>query len=553
MRETIRTRDISETIAEFASETGSKSEEYDFTLEGVTTYINTCHMDSFSKYSVAQREQYKDPTRLIDDRVTFRQSYKIIPIKTALSSIKLDHHIKSDPSNIHPILVLDPSSTIPVKQHKPKELFTLLIREINKIKALNGMLIGIFSETMVADIKSLIKRLYAGTFTEPVSIRLFSGITPEIARPSRLILHFQEKNQDKQLKEVEVGELIIEYIKPVFGSNGLNAMGRRVDKDEVDNEKFISNTIDTATIEKREDDEKITLWSKKRGFVHYDRSILKISNRLRLQSLKRVESQVTDQEQNDVEIVIDQKDLTQDTIGEGVHLTSNIIHVSGYVANKAVLNSKELVIDGVSHNGSRLFAQEATINRHKGILRCHKATIRLLEGGEVHATEVHIDTALGGKVYADKITIGTVRHHLKAYASKSIMINKIIGEENLFMIDAQDNPIVQSRLSHMQRDLDSLRDQLKKAKLHSEQDVPQIREKINALKDSIKAFNDLPFDATITIKEKIHGYNTIGFTLSTQQEISFHTVEHLKYAPFYISATEDEITLHPVGVTITID
>ncbi len=553
MRESIRTRNISETIAEFASETGDRPEEYDFTLEGVTTYINTCHIDSFTRYSTAQREHYKHPDRLIDDRVTFRQSYKIILIKAPLSIIKLDFHIKSDPSNIHPILTLDPSSTIPVKQHAPKELYTLLIHEINKIKALSGILIGIFSETMITDIKSLTKRLYAGTFTEPVSIRLFSGITPKIARPSRLTLHFEEKNQDKQLKEVEVGELLIEYIKPLFGSNGLNAMGRRVKKDEIDNAKFISNTIDTATIEKREDDDKITLFSKKRGFVHYDQSILKISNRLRLQSLKRVESQVTDQEQNDVEIVVDQKDLTQDTIGEGVHLTSNVIHISGYVADKAVLNSKELVIEGVSHKGSRLFAQEATINRHKGILRCHKATIRLLEGGEVHATEVHIDTALGGKVYADRITIGTVRHHLKAYASTSMIIDRIIGEENLFMIDTQNNPIVQSRLSHMQRDLDSLRDQLKEAKLHSDQDIPQIMEKINAIKEVSKIVKEIPFDAKITIKEKIHGYNTIGFALPTQQEITYHTVEQLKYAPFYISAEEDKITLHPVGVTLTIN
>lgn len=552
MQQPIQTRDIDQALKTFASENSLEPHACDFVLHGVTTYIKDARMEGYVKYSKSYAEQYKDPTKLINDRVSFRQFYKITPIMKSQCDIELDYELHADPYYTHPHLLISPESQIPYRRYEPKETYRILMSEINKIKAIKGMLIGILNDTMVADIKTFTRQLYTRAFTQTVSVTLFDGIKPEIARPSRLLLHFEKKNQGKQLKEVEIGELIVEYIKPLFGSNGLNAMGRRISKDEVANEQFITSEIDSETIEKREDSEHIRLYSKKRGFVESDQHLIKISNKLRLHGLKRIESQITAEEKNDVEIVVDQKDITQDTIGEGVKLTSETIHISGYVADKAELKAKHLVIEGVTHQSSKLFAKDATINRHKGLLRCRDAKIKLLEGGEVHASKVHIETALGGKVYADELTIGTVRHHLKAYASQAIIIEKVKGEENLFMIETEENPIVQSRLRHMQIRLDALRDQLKDAKTHSPDDVPSIMNDINAQKAEIEEVPWSLLHAKITIKERIDGYNTISFALPDQQTISYHTVEKLKYAPFHITRTDEEITLHPVGITITL-
>ncbi|MEA3373319.1 MAG: flagellar assembly protein A [Campylobacterota bacterium] len=541
---------IKKSLQEFASDSYTPVKECDFTLHGVVTYIKTSGMEAFGKYNSKQKEIYQDHDKLINDRAIFRQMYQITLDKKNSCTFNLDYTIEKDELLTHPLLLLEPTSIIPYQQYKPQELFTLLIKEINKIKAWNGILVGFLSDAMLQDVKKLVKQIYTKQFTSTASILLFSGIEPEMAKASRLILHFEAKHEDSQIKEVEADELIVEYIKPIYGKNGLNALGKQINRGNFDNQEFLDCKIDEKTIERKEDSERILLYSKKRGFVNYDKKMMEISNKVTLQQVKRVQSQVAKEEENEVEIVITQDDITEDTIGEGVHLTSETIHISGYVADKAVLEAKELIIDGASHNGSKLFAREAKINRHKGILRCHKADIKLLEGGEIHATNVTVDAALGGTIYAENITIRNVKHHLKVYATKSITIEQISGEDNLFVIDYKQIPIIKSRLEYIEEDIDELRYHLDEAKRHRESDVPKINKKITTLKAEVEAIKTSVFDATISIKERVKGINRISFSLPKNRELTFRTHENSKYEPFHIKHTDDRATLEPVGLSV---
>ncbi len=540
---------VKKAIQEFASDSYTPLKECDFTLHGIVTYIKTSGMEAFGKYNKKQKELYQDHDKLINDRAVFKQMYQVSLFKKDTCSFKLDYTIEKDEFLIHPLLLVEPTSVVPYRQYKPQELFTLLLKEINKIKALHGILIGLFSEPMVQDVKKLVKQIYNKQFTSTASILLFSGIEPEMATSSRLILHYDNKHRDSQIKEVEVDELIVEYIKPVYGKNGLNALGRQINRGSTENTEFLSCKIDKDTIEYKEDNERILLYSKKRGFVNYDQKTMEISNKVTLQQIKRVQSQIAKEEENEVEIVITQNDITEDTVGEGVHLTSETIHISGYVADKATLEAKTLIIDGASHNGSKLFAREAKLNRHKGILRCHQADIGLLEGGEVHASNVTIDTALGGTIYAEDVTIKNVRNHLKVYATKSITIEQISGEDNLFVIDYKKVPIIKSRLIYIEEDIDELRYHLEDAKRHHEKDVPTINKKITTLKAEVEAIKMCAFDATIVIQERIKGINRISFSLPKNKELTFRTRENTIYEPFHIKHTDERATLKPVGIS----
>ena len=548
----IQTANIKEALRQFASDSITPLEQCDFVLHGVMTYIKTCHMETFAKYADRFKELYSDPAKLIDDRVVFRQIYKISLLQERDETLKLNYAIDFGPHHTQPLLILRPDSVIPFGQFKPQELFVLMVKEINKIKALHGMLIGMFNDAMITDIKKLVKQIYTKSFNQEVSILLFNGIEPEIAKPGKLTLHFQEKNVDRQIKEVEVGELIVEYLKPVYGKNGLNAYGRRVKHGDVVNEEFLNCDIDKETIEIQEDKTTLKLYSKKRGFVLFTPEQISISNKVTLQNVKRVQSQVAKEEQNEVEVVITQNDITEDSVGEGVHLTSETIHISGHIADKAKLEAKTLVVDGATHNGSRLFAREATINRHKGVLRCHKAHIKLLEGGEVHGTYVHIDGALGGTVYAEHVSLGNVKHHLKVYAIGSITVEKLAGEDNYFTIDYRKIPIIKSRLEYIEEDIDELRYYLDEAKRNREQDVPKISKQIAALREEADTLKESSFHATITIKNRLNGLNTVTFALPKNKEISYKTREGMKYEPFTLQRHDDEVTLQPVGVTISL-
>lgn len=550
----IQTAHIKQALQQFASDSITPLEQCDFVLHGVITYIKTCHMDTFAKFAGTFKDDYADTDKLIKDRVVFRQIYKISLLKQRECVIGLDYTIDFGTYHTQPQLIIRPGSSIPYQSYKPQELFTIIIREINKIKAFYGMLIGVFSEQMIEDVKKLVRLIYTKSFNSDFAVLLFNGVEPELAQSSRLILHFETKNADRQLKEVEADELIVEYIKPVYGHNGLNAYGRRIKSGDADNRTFLSCQIDAATIEKVEDDASIRLYSKKRGYVHYDAKTIEISNKVTLQTVKRVQSQVAKEEQNEVEVVIAQNDITEDSVGEGVHLTSETIHISGHIADKARLEAKKLIVDGATHTGARLFAREAVINRHKGVVRCHKADIKLLEGGEVHATHVFIGNALGGTVYAEQVTIGNVKHHLKVYATESITIENLAGEDNAFHIDYKKIPIMQSRLEYIEEDIDELRYHLAEAKRHREKDIPKINKRITMLKEEGDSIKESVFSATVTIKNRLNGLNLVRFALPRNKEIAFRTKEGVKYEPFYLKRDEDAnaVTLLPVNITATL-
>jgi len=549
---TVQTPDILKTLKEFASDTITPLAQCDFVLHGVTTYVKTCHADTFTKYDDALKARYADEELMIADRVVFRQLYKISLLKKRECVMNLEYEIDPGEEYIQPQLILKPTSAIPFARYKPQELFTLLVKEFNKIKAAQGMLIGMFSEPMIEDLKKLVKMIYTKQFTSPFPVLLFNGIEPELAHPSQLILHFQAREEDRQIIEVEEGELIVEYIKPVFGKNGINAFGKRVRVDDIENEPFLSSFIDPETIETVEDDERIRLFSKRRGFVQYTPNSIKIANQVTLKNVKRVQSQVASEEQNEVEVLITQNDIIEDSVGEGVHLTSESIHISGHIADKARLEAKKLVIDGATHNGAKLFAKEAVIHRHKGVLRCHKAQIKLLEGGEVHGSYVHVDTALGGTIYADHVTLTNVKHHLKIYATESITIETVSGEDNYFVIDYKQIPIIKSRLEYIEEDIDELRYHLDEAKRHREQDIPKISKQIAALKEEAERIRLSSFNAVITITNPLAGLNTIKFALPKNHEIVFRTREGMRYEPFRLKQHDDTVTLLPVGLSVSL-
>ncbi len=549
---TVVTKDVKSVIQEFASDTITPLKQCDFKLHGISTYIKTCHMDGFSKLTDPLKERYADAEALLNDRVVFQQLYKITPRKADKCTLLLDYSIEKGVFNTHPVLVLKPTSIIPYQLFKPQQLLVQLVQELNKIKAMHGMLIGLFSDCMIADLKQLVKRIYAKKFTADVEILLFDGIEPELSKPSELLYHFKTKSTKSQITEVDPGELIVEFIKPVFGRDGLNARGKRVARGDTDNREAIDFTIDDATIDVKEDDERILLYSKKRGFVQFDGEHIEISNKLTLEKVKRVQSKVAQEEKNEVEVVIAQDDITQDSVGEGVELTSEVIHITGHVGDKTKLEAKALTIEGATHQGSMLFAKDASVNRHKGMLRCHKAHIKLLEGGEVHGTHVHIDAALGGTVCAETVTIGHVKHNLKVYATKSITIDKLSGEDNNFTIDYEKVPIATSHIKYIEEDLSELRYRLDEANKHSPEKLPYLQEKMNLLKAQIEQIKNGCFEATITLNQTVLGLNTITFTLPQRQQLVYRTRSDMKYEPFHLERDGDNVTLQPVNIKTTL-
>ncbi len=546
-----KTKNISATINKYAAENDSSPLEFSFNVNEVDTYIKTVSEKSFVLYNEDINHYYSEHDKMINEHVELKQMYTITVKKESKKIIKLIYSIDFSIDNTTPVIILYPESQIPYKKYQPKEIYLLLLKELNNIKAVNNILVNIFDGQMKEKLKTFIKYLYSDKFVSKIKIPLFNGIKVEIRRSSKLVMKFMQKENTHQVIEVNAGEVLVEFIKPVFGKNGFNAFGDIIDNGYLKNNDDLKCYIDDKSIEIIENDDKKSYISKIKGYVHFDKENFYIDNKLKMQRLSRVQNSVAKEENNNIEVVISQSDSSLDSLGEGVQLTSETIHIHGHVGAKSSLKAVNLTIDGATHKDSAQEAKFATINRHKGKLRCHSAKIKLLEGGEVHATNVEIENSLGGVVYAENVTVGHVKSNLKIYASNSINIKLVSGEDNLFKINYKDIPTLNSRYNFITQEIDDLKYKLEGALKHTPADVPVLKKQINELKEQQDKIVNGVKHAQIAITEPLRGLNTITFTLADGKEITYKT-DTRTYKPFYLVESEDNITLHPTDKKISL-
>lgn len=548
----IKTKDIGAAIDKLALENDCLSSEFSFNLDDTDTYVRSVKDDSFIIYKEDPRGYYADPQRIVNEHVRFKQIYSVTIKQTTVKRVTLDHKIIFSKEDSNAFIVLNPKSRIPYEKYRPKELYMILLKELNNIKALNNILVDIFDKDMKEKLKLFINYLYKGKFVKAVKLPLFTGIEPIIVRNSRLIMRFMQKDMGHQVIEVDEGEALVDYVKPVFGTNGLNAFGEIIDNTYLKNNSDLKCNVDENSIEIVENEEKKVYKSKVKGYVHYDEKDFYVDNKIKMRSLSRVQESVAKEEDNNIEVIISQNDTSLDSLGEGVELTSETIHINGHVGAKSDIKAVNLTIDGATHQNSKQEAKYAVINRHKGKLRCHNAKINLLEGGEVHASDVDIENSIGGTVYAENVKIKNVKSNLKVYASNSIEIRSVSGENNLFKINYRQIPTLKSRYDYLSKDIDDLKYRLERVKRHSPSEVPSIQEKINELKSKQEEITKSVKNAKITIHETFRGLNTITFTLANKEELTYRT-DAKKYDPFFLEETKDYIKLHPTAKKISID
>lgn len=547
----VKTKNVKQSISIYADANAISFDKCDFSINKVETLIKEISTHEFKFIDKTILPKYLNRDKILNEHIEFSQIYTISIYPKKESKLQLQCIIKNKEYSCEPKIILEPKSKIPKKLYAPKEMLILLFKELNKIKLLNGFLINIFDEEMKKNLTTFVKHLYSGKFTKRIQITLFNGIHPVVTRDAKLIFWYKEKNSDTLVIEVNKDEILIEYKKPVFGKNGLNAYGKEISAEIANNSGDLDVEIDTASISIKEDKNSKFYKSKQQGFVHFDNKTLSIDNKIKLSTLSRNENAIASEEDNNIKVIISQHDTAQDSIGEGVELVSEFIHVTGFVGSKSVLEAVDLTIDGATHQDSKQIAKFAKINRHKGKLRCHEAKINLLEGGEVTATKVEIESSLGGTIRAIDVKIGHVKSNLKVYASNSITIRLMSGEDNTLNIDYTKVPITASKIAFIKKDIDELKYELEEAKRHHKDKVQNIQKDIKSLREDELSILKSHQNAYIKIEKPLNGLNNIIFTIDSDNEIIFKT-EAKTYDSFHLEIQENKITLLPVNKSLTI-
>jgi len=547
----IKTRDIKNSLHKYAQANLTSVDTLDFKILRVDTYIKTIHDKDFSYYNEDISKAYEYNEQIINEHVEFKQLYIIEIFQNIGADLLLDYKIKYDEFNIDVDIIISKNSLIPHKNYKISDLYRLILSELDKIKAKEGILLNLFDELYIKKIKAFTKYIIDGKFKKTIKLPLIRAIHPNITRKSKLILHYEKKQNEFGISEVDENEILIEFVKPKFGLNGVNAFGKIVDAAAYSNARDYDKTVDTDSILIKEDEDKRIYLAREKGYVNVTDKDISIDNKIRIQKLSRVQEQLSDHEGNNIEVILKEHDSSKDGIGEGVELTSETIHVEGFVGSNSILNATNLVIDGATHQSSKQFAKFAKINRHKGTLRCHKAEIKLLEGGEVHASTVNIDSCIGGSIYGKDVTIRTVKNKVKVYASDSIKIDLVTGEDNFFTIDPTAIPILEKKIQYIDADIEDLKFDLEEAKRHTLSKVNTIETEISKLKNMKDLIFEASYSASIEINKPLRGLNTITFVLKDNKEISFKT-QAKKYTDFYLEVKQDTITLKPTDKSINL-
>jgi hypothetical protein len=547
----VKSSNIKLSLEKYAKNNDTSVDVVDFSILSTKTLIKTSKDEDYVEFSEASKSVYDSEEKMIDYHVEFKQVHTINLFEKQNKEYELNYRLEFDEMNYNPKIIINTKSKIPHKDSALNATYVWLTKEINKIKVKNNILINLFDDTYIAKLKLFTKHIHAKKFVKSVKLPLIETIEPDLIQTGELILNYEKQKNDQEFIEVSPGDILVKYLKPKFGKNGLDAFGDIISSEYQKNSKDFTYDTDDETIEIKQDRNKKLYVAKAKGYVNFSKNLMYIDHTIKKRKLKRVDKKISEREDNDIEVILSEKDSAQDSIGAGVELSSETIHVEGFVGSNSILNATNLTIDGATHQSSHQSAKFAKINRHKGTLRAHKADIKLLEGGTVYATTVNIDACLNGTIYARDVKITSIKSNLEVYASHSIKITSVSGEDNLFNIDYKKIPILSKKIEYIDKDIDDLKYHLEEAKRHNDEKVADLETKMKKLKSDKNSIINSIDEAIIHVEKPFRGLNTISFTISELKELIYKT-EARKYDKFHLEIKDEKITLKPVNISISL-
>lgn len=135
------------------------------------------------------------------------------------------------------------------------------------------------------------------------------------------------------------------------------------------------------------------------------------------------------------EVAIDCPDKSKDAVQIGAVIEAEVVHIKGAVGEKVVIRAKKLTIEGQTHPSVVIFAEEASINIHKGVLYTQEADIDKLESGKVFGKNINVLDAQGAKVVGNKIVISKLHSNSEVKFCESLHLKAIHGNNNKVFFD----------------------------------------------------------------------------------------------------------------------
>lgn len=542
----MKTQNVAKEIVEFAARNGVEASTLDFNIFEIQTYTRINDgKDNEWKDVKDESDIHFDDTTILNSKFEIKQIYEIEIFSKEQDGIFKNFHtaIGANATKCKIYLTIKASSAIEYVPNFDEEL----LKYINKAKVRAGILINIFDEMLLDVVSKLSAKVKVNgilQFDSNQTILIAEGYEPTPTINDELILHYEKEQQIDEnsrvdysdrgfIKSVVAGEILIEYIKPKKGKAGRNCRGEYIEAIEPTAKNAPTFSIDNASIDIQEDDKGIIYRSKDNGYVAKDGSSYIVKSDMDISEISfKTTGSIYAGVDSDVALSVKESDFDRDAIGNGMVVEVGEIDIKGNVGSNAKICAKRVNIEGQTHKTSQIKADDITINIHKGSAVGDNIKVSRLEHGIIEGKKVTLTQAMGGTIMAREISMEICASYVKAIASKKIVINKLQGSENVFIID----PLMQSdSIEKFEKNKDEI--------LELQNSIKEINREVQKyeklVKDNTVAFND--------VKKRILHYKQNGIKVPVAFVEKYRQLtkvsEHLEYIKSELNQKNEKLLL----------
>ena len=578
----VRTQNVAKELFKIAKSYEMDADLLDFNLLDVQIYTRLydgVQETEWKELPIEEAQKLNDEELLLNPHFQIKQTYEIeiFSKKSAsddpYSSFKLAVGANATKCKVY-LNIAQGSKVKYISQFEHD-----LIDMINRKKVRAGILVYMFDsmvENVVSKLSARVRIAENLEFEQSETHLIAEGYEPTATIDDQLIIHYENNKEVDEneridyasrgfIQGVKKGELLIEYLKPIMGKPGRNCRGEYMEpKEPIVSHKPTFHVGDNIKVV--EDETSIKYYADENGYIAFENNTYVIKKEVDVDAISfKTTGSIDSGIDSDVNMFVKEADAIKDAVGSGMRVEVSEIEIDGNVGSNAFVVAKKANIGGLTHKTAIIRADDLTINVHKGKAYGQNVHITRLEHGYVEGEIVKVAQTLGGVIRAQEINIDICASHVKATATRKIEIQKLIGSENVFIIDPLLSRDVQNskedheeKIQAIKRDLRELKKEIdkytdlikngtkayleiKKRLLHYQknkvkmpesfvkkykqfqnmqlrlktlkEEFAQGEEKLNLLMTRTASFQDNILDARVINHDKWVGYNEIKFKL----------------------------------------
>ena len=399
----------------------------------------------------AQLSKYASEEYLRDETIEFEQHYDITvsPYYKGYPFLRMISEIELNEDETLAYFVIKRGSQIEYYDN----IYDDFLDYIDEKKLRAGILFYLFDvefETTIEEFVKAIKRVKKVTFKEDKKIIVAKGLEAQESVEPKLHMSIEENNnigaEDSSgrvdysnrgfMLSCSEGEELFEFIKPQQGKHGRTCKGKIIEVKSVNLDVSPTFTVEDG-IEVQDSFENIKYLSRKSGYLVKSGNQYDVANSIDVDEISfKTTGTINSNLDSEITINVIKNNPLEDAIEEGMRVKVQNIFIKGSVGPNTQIEAREVKVEGQTHGDSSIKCINASISLHKGKVTARKVEVKNLEGGEIIADEAIVKNATRGKIRAKKITIESLGSHVTMEASQHIGIEKVKGEENIFILDA---------------------------------------------------------------------------------------------------------------------